>query len=120
IAQWFRHALPDVRPRLRLDSMSALMKAAAAGIGAVLLPTFAAAQEPALVRVTEEIDGPEMGLWLLSHPDVRGNARVRALAAHLAQAVPLEIERLMRSGATCKTFAACPLAGHGRRGTRRA
>ena len=120
IAQWFRHALPDVRPRLRLDSMSALMKAAAAGIGAVLLPTFAAAQEPALVRVTEEIDGPEMGLWLLSHPDVRGNARVRALAAHLAQAVPLEIERLMRSGATCKTFAACPLAGHGRRGARRA
>ena len=120
IAQWFRQALPDVRPRLRLDSMSALMKAAAAGIGAVLLPTFAAAQEPALVRVTEEIDGPEMGLWLLSHPDVRGNARVRALAAHLAQAVPLEIERLMRSGATCKTFAACPLAGHGRRGTRRA
>ena len=120
IAQWFRQALPDVRPRLRLDSMSALMKAAAAGIGAVLLPTFAAAQEPALVRVTEEIDGPEMGLWLLSHPDVRGNARVRALATHLAQAVPLEIERLMRSGATCKTFAACPLAGHGRRGTRRA
>ena len=120
IAQWFRHALPDVRPRLRLDSMSALMKAAAAGIGAVLLPTFAAAQEPALVRVTEEIDGPEMGLWLLNHPDVRGNARVRALAAHLAQAVPLEIERLMRSGATCKTFAACPLAGHGRRGARRA
>ena len=120
IAQWFRHALPDVRPRLRLDSMSALMKAAAAGIGAVLLPTFAAAQEPALVRVTEEIDGPEMGLWLLNLPDVRGNARVRALAAHLAQAVPLEIERLMRSGATCKTFAACPLAGHGRRGTRRA
>jgi DNA-binding transcriptional LysR family regulator len=120
IAQWFRRALPDVRPRLRLDSMSALMKAAAAGIGAVLLPTFAAAQEPALVRVTEEIDGPEMGLWLLSHPDVRGNARVRALAAHLAQAVPLEIQRLMRSGATCKTFAACPLAGHGRRGARRA
>jgi DNA-binding transcriptional LysR family regulator len=120
IAQWFRRALPDVRPRLRLDSMSALMKAAAAGIGAVLLPTFAAAQEPALVRVTEEIDGPEMGLWLLSHPDVRGNARVRALATHLAQAVPLEIERLMRSGATCKTFAACPLAGHGRRGARRA
>ena len=119
IAQWFRQALPNVRPRLRLDSMSALMKAAAAGIGAVLLPTFAAAQEPALVRVTEEIDGPEMGLWLLNHPDVRGNARVRALATHLAQAVPLEIQRLMRSGATCKTFAACPLAGHARRGTRR-
>ena len=115
IAKWFRDALPEVRPRLRLDSMSALMKAAAAGLGAVLLPTFAAAQEPALVRVTAEIVGPEMGLWLLSHPELRGNARVRALAAHLAQAVPQELERLMRSGATCKTFAACPLAGRRRR-----
>jgi len=111
IAKWFRDALPEVRPRLRLDSMSALMKAGAAGIGAVLLPTFAAAQEPALVRVTAEIVGPEMGLWLLSHPELRGNARVRALAAHLAEAVPQEIERLMRSGARCKAFAACPLAG---------
>ena len=111
IAKWFREALPEVRPRLRLDSMSALMKAAAAGIGAVVLPTFAAAQEPGLLRVTPPIEGPEMGLWLLSHPDVRGNARVRALAAYLAQAVPLEMERLCDSGATCKAFAPCPLTG---------
>jgi len=111
IAQWFRTALPDVHPRLRLDSMSALMKAAAAGIGAVVLPTFAAAQEPALLRVTLPIQGPEMGLWLLNHPDVRGNARVRALAAYLAQTVPLEIERLEQGGSLCKEFAACPLAG---------
>ncbi len=114
IAKWFRGALPEVRPRLRLDSMSALMKAAAAGIGAVLLPTFAAAQEPALVRLTAEIEGPAMGLWLLSHPELRGNARVRALAAHLAQAVPLELERLARSGAACTALAACPLASRRR------
>src|SRR2546426_5971616 len=87
IAQWFRQALPEVRPRLRLDSMSALMRAAAAGVGAALLPTFAGAQEPKLLRVTPLVEGPEMGLWLLNHPDVRGNARVRALANHLAQAV---------------------------------
>ena len=114
IARWFAEALPDVRPRLRLDSMSALLKAGAAGAGAVLLPVFAAAQEPALLRVTTPIVGPEMGLWLLHHPDVRGNARVRALSAYLAQAVPQEIERLSREGATCKAFAACPLAGRRR------
>ena len=114
IAQWFHQALPEVRPRLRLDSMSALMRAAAAGIGAVLLPTFAGAQEPALLRVTPLVEGPEMGLWLLNHPDVRGNARVRALSTYLAQALPLEIERLTQCGATCKTFAACPLTGRHR------
>jgi DNA-binding transcriptional LysR family regulator len=115
IARWFADALPQVRPRMRLDSMSALMRAGVAGIGAVLLPTFAAAQEPALVRVTTPIEGPEMNLWLLNHPDVRGNARVRALTAYLAQAIPLELERLARGGARCKAFAACPLAGRRRR-----
>jgi DNA-binding transcriptional LysR family regulator len=114
IAKWFRTALPDVRPRLKLDSISALMRAAAAGIGAVVLPPFAAAQEPALLRVTTPIEGPEVGLWLLNHPDVRGNARVRALTTYLAQAVPPEIERLTQCGATCKAFAACPLAGRRR------
>jgi DNA-binding transcriptional LysR family regulator len=114
IARWFAGALPQVRPRLRLDSMSALMRAAAAGLGAVVLPTFAAAQEHALVRVTTPIEGPEMPLWLLHHPDVRGNARVRTLNAYLAQAIPLELERLARGGATCKSFAACPLAGRRR------
>jgi DNA-binding transcriptional LysR family regulator len=118
IAKWFRDALPQVRPRLRLDSMTALMQAAAAGIGAVVLPTFAAAQEPALLRVTTPIEGPEMGLWLLNHPDVRGNARVRTLAAYLAQAVPVEMERLCNSGATCKAFALCPLTGRHRRSRR--
>ena len=115
IAKWFRAALPQVRPRLRLDSMPALLKAAAAGVGAVLLPTFAGAQESALLRVTPAIDGPEMELWLLNHPDVRGNARVRVLSTFLAQAVPLELERLAEGGATCKAFAACPQSGKRRR-----
>lgn len=120
IARWFAEALPEVRPRLRLDSMSALMRAALAGIGVALLPTFAAAQEPALLRVTTPIEGPAMGLWLLSHPELRGNARVRALAGFLAQAIPPELERLAAAGPTCKTFAACPLAGRRRGQGRRA
>lgn len=118
IAKWFAEALPQVHPRLRLDSMSALMRAAMAGLGAALLPTFAAAQEPALLRVTTPIEGPEMNLWLLNHPDVRGNARVRTLTQYLAQAVPQELERLAKGGATCKAFAACPLAGRRRRAPR--
>jgi len=110
IARWFHDALPQVRPRLRLDSMAALLKMAAAGAGAVAAPMFAAAQEPGLVRVTPPIDRPEMGLWLLNHPDVRGNARVRALCDFLADAVPKELARLNAVGATCKRFAPCPIA----------
>ncbi|NRF67587.1 LysR family transcriptional regulator [Aquincola sp. S2] len=109
IAQWFRTALPEVRPRLRADSLPAMLKAAAAGTGAVVLPMFAGSQEPRLVRITPPIEGPAMGLWLLHHPDVRGNARVRALMGWLAKAVPPEMERLAACGPTGKDFAACPL-----------
>lgn len=116
IARWFRNAFPQVRPQLRCDSIPALLKAAAAGVGAVLLPTFAAAQEPALLRVTPLIEDASVDLWLLNHPDVRGNARVSALSGFLARAVPQEIERQLELGATSKTFADCPLAG--RRGRR--
>ena len=115
IARWFRAALPQVQPRLRLDSMPALLKAAVAGAGAVLLPTFAGAQEPELLRLTPPIEGPQMGLWLLSHPDLRGNARLRALAAFLGEALPAEIERLDAAGNRCTPLAACPLAPRRRR-----
>lgn len=110
VARWFARTLPEVQPRLRLDSMSAMLHAAAAGAGAVVLPTFAGAQERSLLRITPMIEGVDVGLWLLSHPDVRGNARVRAMGTFLAEALPAELERLSAAGATCEPFAACPKA----------
>jgi DNA-binding transcriptional LysR family regulator len=115
IAQWFASALPEVRPRLRADSLPAMLKAAAAGVGAVALPIFAGAQEPRLLRITPPIEGPVMGLWLLHHPDVRGNARVRVLMQWLAAAIPEEMTRLADAGPVCHSFAACPLQPRRRR-----
>lgn len=111
IAQWFARALPEVRPRMKADSLPAMLKAGAAGIGAVVLPMFAAAQEPGLLRVPPPIEGQSMGLWLLHHPDVRGNARVRLLMQWLAQAIPEELARQADGGKTVSRFADCPLAG---------
>jgi DNA-binding transcriptional LysR family regulator len=115
IAQWFRRALPEVRPRLKADSLPAMLQAAAVGIGAAALPMFAAAQEPRLVRISDPIEGQCMGLWLLHHPDVRGNARVRLLMQWLADQIPRELEQLVNHGKTWSCFAACPLAGRRRR-----
>lgn len=108
IARWFRETLPDVAPRFRADSMPTLMKAAVAGVGAAILPLFAGAQERGLVRITPPIEGPEMALWVLSHPDIRGNARVRALALFLTAAVPAELARLEAMTTPCAGLAACP------------
>jgi DNA-binding transcriptional LysR family regulator len=111
IAQWFARVLPDVHPRMKADSLPAMLKAAAAGIGAVVLPMFAASQEPRLVRITPPIEGQSMGLWLLHHPDVRGNARVRLLMRWLADELPAELERQASGGKVWPRYAACPATG---------
>jgi hypothetical protein len=41
-----------------------------------------------LSRLTPVLDEPRMKLWVLSHGDTRDNARVRALAQHLARQLP--------------------------------
>lgn len=115
IAQWFSQALPQVRPRLKSDSLPAMLKAAAACLGAAALPMFAAAQEPRLLRITPPIEGQSMALWLLHHPDVRGNARVRLLMQWLAEALPKELAQLTAGGKAWPSCAACPLAGRRRR-----
>lgn len=84
IAQWMRDSI-RVTPRLRVDSLQAMLSAVAAGVGVAVLPRFAAAQDPRLVQISQPLDGPKMPIWLLSHPDVRGNARVRALSDYLTQ-----------------------------------
>jgi DNA-binding transcriptional LysR family regulator len=92
-----------------MDSLAAIVRAAAAGAGAAALPTFAASQERGLVRVTDVIPDVRVDLWLLSHPDLRGNARVRALVEALAAAIPAELERILERGARCAKFAPCPV-----------
>jgi DNA-binding transcriptional LysR family regulator len=101
-ARWLRERLPELRPRLRMDSFVAILQSAALGVGVAALPGFAAAQESRLVRISEPIEAPKMPIWLLTHPDVRGNARVRALLHHLAEHTPTVLDALMRGGACCE------------------
>lgn len=108
IGHWFARTFPAVEPRLRTDSLATLMRLASEGTGAVVLPIFAAAQEPRLTRITPPIPDQSMGLWLLNHPDVRSNARVTALSRHLAAAIPEELDKLMNEGVCCESMAACP------------
>jgi DNA-binding transcriptional LysR family regulator len=109
-AIWMRERLSHITPRLRMDSFLAIMRSAAIGVGAANLPCFAAAQENNLIRVSQPIDGPRMELWLLSHPDVRGNARVRALLQHLAEQIPSKLDCLVQQG-PCATKVLCPMKG---------
>jgi DNA-binding transcriptional LysR family regulator len=96
IAQWLKMRLPDLRTRVRADSLIMLMHAAVAGMGAAVLPLFAAEWQPELRRVSGVLDQPRMGLWVLNHADVRENARVRALSRHLVQELPAVLSKLQQ------------------------
>ena len=60
-----------------------LVEALRRGVGATVLPCVVGDREPTLERLTK----PEISdehLWVLTHQDMRGNARVRALMEHVS------------------------------------
>ncbi|MBM3549192.1 MAG: LysR family transcriptional regulator [Alphaproteobacteria bacterium] len=82
------------RIAMRADSEPALAAIAAAGIGATLLPCFTGDADPRLVRLAPPIPELTHGLWLLTHEDLRGSARIRAVLDFLASAIRSERARL--------------------------
>jgi len=69
------------------ESMDVMIEAARAGLGAVMLPTYACDPDPALTRLVKA-DVRHLGdFWLLSHGDLRDNARLRAARERITSAV---------------------------------
>jgi len=64
-------------PAFRSSSMSALTTATLAGYGIGIHSSFTANQHPELVRVYDETI--EVEVWLVTHKDVKTNARIRAV-----------------------------------------
>jgi len=77
-AKWLREQIPAELIACRIDSVLGLAAAAAAGIGLALLPCFIGAATPGLTQLAPPVAELETALWLLTHPDLRNTARVRA------------------------------------------
>jgi DNA-binding transcriptional LysR family regulator len=84
-ADWLHAHVGDERVMYRVDTVLGLAEAAQAGAGLALLPCFIGAATPGLERLFEPDLGSESGLWLLTHPDLRGTARVRAFMEHMGR-----------------------------------
>jgi DNA-binding transcriptional LysR family regulator len=86
-AGFLRARAPPERVRLRINTVLGLREAVAAGLGVGPLPCFEGDGDAGLRRLT----GPEpelrSDLWLLTHPELRRAARVRAFMDHMAAAV---------------------------------
>ncbi len=79
---------PAARIRHRTDHMPTIAAMARAGLGLVVLPCYVGDTDPGLSRVAPEpADEHIMDLWVLTHPDLRAAARVRAVTEHIADCV---------------------------------
>jgi molybdate transport repressor ModE-like protein len=83
-ARWLREHLPHVQIALRMDSLSAMRSACVAGLGAAMLPCFLGDTPGELVRVPDTHVGDATSLWVLTHPDLRRSARIRACFSFFA------------------------------------
>jgi DNA-binding transcriptional LysR family regulator len=76
---------PTVPLGLTFASFDLLIQAACSGFGIVMLPTYVGDSEPKLRRLTHSDLSHVGDLWVLSHPDLRDNARVRATKKCITQ-----------------------------------
>ncbi|GGY04986.1 LysR family transcriptional regulator [Litchfieldella qijiaojingensis] len=75
------------RCRYRVDTMLGMFAAVRDGMGLAVLPCYLADADHALARLTDPIPELATDLWLLTHPDLRHVARIRALLDFVTEAV---------------------------------
>lgn len=91
---WMADQEANERCRYRVDTMFGMLAAARDGLGRAVLPCYLADAEAALMRLGEPIPELATDLWLLTHPDLRRVARIRAFMAYVAEAVKASDYRL--------------------------
>jgi DNA-binding transcriptional LysR family regulator len=78
-ARWLAAMYPDASIALRASELSTMLRAARAGVGALLTAEPLAALEGGLLRVPLERPTPDGSLWLVAHRALRVVPRVAAV-----------------------------------------
>ena len=98
-AIWKNRADAERRIVFSGNSIIASIQAARSGMGAVCLPCFLGDPDPALIRLPDAPGGMTSELWVLTHPDLRSTARVKALMTYLYEALGKQRDLFGGSGA---------------------
>ncbi len=84
---WLRQRLAQAHVRMRVDIFNAKAAMLRTGIGVGVLPTFMEDKHRELVAVSEPIPELAQPVWMLTHPDLRQTARVRAFMHFVGDAL---------------------------------
>ncbi|MAW88249.1 MAG: LysR family transcriptional regulator [Phyllobacteriaceae bacterium] len=69
----------------RMDSVLGMCAAVRSGVGVAVLPAYLAASDTELLCLGDTVDDLSVDLWILTHPDLRRTARVRAVLDFFAE-----------------------------------
>ncbi len=78
VRRWIDAHIPAGRIATKVNSLHSMRELAAQGFGAALLPCFLGDCCPSLARIGRPHLDLDVGLWILTHSDLRRSARVRA------------------------------------------
>ncbi|MDH3715592.1 MAG: LysR family transcriptional regulator [Gammaproteobacteria bacterium] len=92
--RWVTANVPVQAVAMRADSFVALQVAAEQGLGLAILPCCLADASADLHRLACGKEDIVTGLWVLTHEDLRGSARVRAFTDHMTRALAAQREIL--------------------------
>lgn len=84
---WGKRAIASGRVAVQASSVATMRDLVRAGLGVAPLPCFMGDTDENLARLTPPIAELRSQLWLLTHPDLRRNARVRAFLNEVGDAL---------------------------------
>ncbi|WP_245797995.1 LysR family transcriptional regulator [Chromohalobacter japonicus] len=87
LERWMTRQGLDAQCRYRVDSMLGMLSGVRSGMGRGVLPCYLADMMDDLARVSEPLPELRTELWLLTHPDLRHTARVKALFTYLSDSL---------------------------------
>jgi DNA-binding transcriptional LysR family regulator len=85
--RWMRQHLVPTQVRVRVDIFNAVAAMLRTGVGVGILPSFMETRLPELVPVSEVIPELSVPVWMLTHPDLRQTARIRAFMRYVGDAL---------------------------------
>lgn len=86
-SRWIQRHVPHDHVRLHVDSFSSMVSLLRTGCGFGMLPNYVAVAEPDLVAVSDPIEELAAPAWILTHPDLRRTARIKAFMGFVGDAV---------------------------------
>lgn len=76
--RWLNTHVPGESIVAKVNTMSTMASAVQAGLGIGLMPCFIGEHVPGVKRIERVNLGVDSGIWVLTHPDIKKAARVRA------------------------------------------